>query len=79
MNKINLKILEIEDIELKQKNIEPNLFTRVYATISFKTKEKNFIYEQGLVDTGAIVSLLPKRVWKKLPIETIDYTYKNKD
>lgn len=75
MVKINLKILEIEDVELKQNSIEPYLFTRIYITLCYKTKEDLFVYEQGLVDTGAIVSLLPKRVWGRLPIEIIGDHY----
>ena len=75
MVKINLNILEIEDIELKRGSISPYLFTRIYATVGYKTKEGLFIYEQGLVDTGAIVSLLPRRVWEKLSIKIIGQHY----
>jgi predicted aspartyl protease len=71
MNSIRLKILEIEDVELKYKRIEPYLFTRIYVTVIYKTKDNSMMYEQGLVDTGAIVSVLPKRVWEKLIINFV--------
>ncbi len=72
MARIYLKILEIEDIELKQKRIEPHIFNRIYATVGYKAKD-SFSYEEGLVDTGAIVSLLPKMVWKKLMVEPLGH------
>lgn len=67
---IKLDITEIEDVELKEKNIKPYLFTRIFCSALYEA-ESGHILQKALVDTGAIVSLLPKRIWKKLKIDFV--------
>lgn len=67
---IKLDITEIEDIELKEKNIKPYLFTRIFCSVVYET-ESDYIIQKALVDTGAIVSLLPKRIWERLKMDFI--------
>lgn len=67
---IKLDVTEIEDIELKEKNIKPHFFTRIFCSILYEA-ESGYIVQKALVDTGAIVSLLPKQIWERLKIEFI--------
>ncbi len=69
MIKINLRIIDIEDIELRKLNKPPYLFNRVFALVAYKKKDKFFFIRRTIVDTGAVVSLLPKTIWEQLDIE----------
>jgi len=73
MAKINLKVVDIEDIELKRIGKVPYNFTRIFVFVGYKNKESNFFIRRAIVDTGAIVSLLPIAIWKQLDIEFIGY------
>ena len=86
MAKINLRILDIEDIELKRIGKLPYVFTRIFAFVGYKKKETNasersetpsqvsdFFIRRAIVDTGAVVSLLPIAIWKQLDIKFIGY------
>lgn len=68
--KIKLDIAEIEDVELKEKDIKPNSFTRIFCSVLCET-DSDPLFQKALVDTGAIVSLLPVRIWSKLKINFI--------
>lgn len=68
--KIKLDITGIEDIELKNKGIEPYTFTRIFCSVLYETTSDSIV-QKALVDTGAIVSLLPRRIWKRLKIKII--------
>lgn len=71
MININLRIIDIEDIELRKLNRAPYLFTRVFALVAYKKKKKDkfFFIRRTIVDTGAVVSLLPRAIWEQLDIE----------
>lgn len=73
MVKIGLRIVDIEDVELKKLNKEPYLFTRVFVLVGYKKKYGDFFVRRAIVDTGAVVSLLPLAIWKQLDIKFIGY------
>ena len=73
MAKINLRILDIEDVELKRIGKLPYVFTRIFAFVGYKKKDGNFFIRRAIVDTGAVVSLLPIAIWKQLDIKFIGY------
>ena len=73
MAKIELKIVNIEDVELKKINKEPYLFTRIFVLVGYKKKEGDFFMRRAIVDTGAVVSLLPISIWNQLEIKFIGY------
>lgn len=80
MTKINLRILDIEDIELKRLDKAPYIFTRIFVFVGYKKKETSassqvgdFFVRRAIVDTGAVVSLLPIAIWKQLGIKFIGY------
>ena len=73
MAKIELKIVNIEDVELKKINKEPYLFTRIFVLVGYKKKEGDFFMRGAIVDTGAVVSLLPIAIWKQLDIKFMGY------
>lgn len=73
MVKINLKVVDIEDIELKKLDKSPFIFTRIFAFIGYKKKDSGFFIRRAIVDTGAVVSLLPIAIWKQLDIEFVGY------
>lgn len=73
MIKINLRVLDIEDIELKRLDKAPYIFTRVFAFVGYKKKNGDFFIRRAIVDTGAVASLLPIGIWKQLDINFIGY------
>ena len=88
MTKINLRILDIEDVELKRQHELPYAFTRIFVFVGYKKKETNaseqsslrtrsqasdFFIRRAIVDTGAVVSLLPIAIWKQLDIKFVGY------
>ncbi len=73
MTKISLRILDIEDIELKRIGKLPYLFTRIFIFVGYKKKNGDFFIRRAIVDTGAVVSLLPISIWKQLDIKFVGY------
>ena len=73
MVKIRLKVVDIEDVELKRLGKEPNIFTRIFVLISYQRKDGDFLTRRAILDTGAIVSILPASIWKQLDIDVIGY------
>ncbi|GEM_PF-2943725 len=73
MSKISLKVLDIEDVELKRLDRAPYIFTRIFTFVAYKKKEGDFFIRRAIVDTGAVASLLPISIWKQLDIEFIGY------
>lgn len=73
MTKINLRILDIEDVELKKSDKAPYIFTRIFTFVGYKKKNGDFFIRRAIVDTGAVVSLLPISIWKQLDIKFVGY------
>ena len=47
MIKINLKVLDIEDVELKRLNKAPYIFTRIFTFVCYKKKNEDFFIRKG--------------------------------
>lgn len=73
MNKINLRVLDIEDVELKRLDKAPYIFTRIFTFVGYKKKDGDFFIRRAIVDTGAVASLLPIAIWKQLDIKFVGY------
>ena len=71
--KINLRILDIEDVELKRTNKTLYVFTRIFVLVVYKKKSGDYFIRRAIVDTGAVVSLLPVAVWNQLDITFIGF------
>mgnify|MGYP001614353185 FL=1 len=73
MIKIELKIVDIEDVQLKKLDKKPYIFTRIFALVGYKKKDGSLFIRRTVVDTGAVVSLLPMSIWKQLDIKFFGY------
>lgn len=75
MIKIGIKTVSLIDKELLDKGIKYNSFPRLFVEIEFTTMENKLFTRKFVVDTGAIISILPHYIWKRLQVDIIGEHY----